>query len=78
MINNSVSGLEICPKCRKGHLYPVVTDSASTKPKGIRDYQCAICGHKQIGTRQTQYVNVKNKKIPRLTKAKKIKGRKRK
>jgi hypothetical protein len=49
-----VSGLELCPKCKKGHLYPVVTASASAEPKvqfketgGIRDYEYDICGHKQ-------------------------------
>lgn len=30
-INYSVSGLELCPKCKKGHLYPVVTASAEAK-----------------------------------------------
>ena len=35
-INYSVSGLELCPKCKKGHLYPAVTAyaSASAEPKG--------------------------------------------
>src|SRR5678815_4790303 len=60
-INNFVSGLELCPKFKKGHLYPVVTTSASAGPKGqfketgsIRDYECAICGYKQKAAKQTQ------------------------
>ena len=80
MINNSVSELELCPKCKKGHLYPVVTTSVSTEPKGqfretgsIRDYECAICGHKQKAAKQTQNVDVKDKASARVIKAKKTK-----
>jgi hypothetical protein len=75
-----VSGLELCPKCKKGHLYPVVTTSVSTEPKGqiretgsIRDYECAICGHKQKAAKQTQNVDVKDKVSARMIKAKKTK-----
>ena len=75
-----MSGLELCPKCKKGHLYPVVTTSVSTEPKGqiretgsIRDYECAICGHKQKAAKQTQNVDVKNKVSARMIKAKKTK-----
>ena len=65
-----MSGLELCPKCKKGHLYPVVTAyaSASAEPKdqfketgGIRDYECDICGHKQKAAKLRQNVDVKNK-----------------
>jgi Zn ribbon nucleic-acid-binding protein len=62
-----VSGLELCPKCKIGHLYPLVTTRVSTEPKyqfretGIRDYECDICGHKQKGLKQTQKVDVKDK-----------------
>jgi hypothetical protein len=28
-----MSGLELCPKCKTGHLYPVVTTRLSTEPK---------------------------------------------
>ena len=75
-----MSGLELCPKCKKGHLYPVVTTSVSTEPKGqiretgsIRDYECAICGHKQKAAKQTQNVDVKDKVSARMIKAKKTK-----
>ena len=77
-----MSGLELCPKCKKGHLYPVVTASASTsaEPKGqfketggIRDYVCDICGHKQKAAKQRQNVDVKDKVSARMIKAKKTK-----
>jgi len=75
-----VSGLESCPKCKKGHLYPVVTTRVSTEPKGqfretgsIRDYECDICGHKQKAAKQTQNVDVKDKVSARVIKAKKTK-----
>lgn len=62
-----VSGLELCPKCKKGHLYPVVTASVSTEPKGqfketdgIRDYECDLCGHRQKAAKQSQNVYVKD------------------
>ncbi|MDW3644980.1 MAG: hypothetical protein QN819_09135, partial [Nitrososphaeraceae archaeon] len=64
-----MSGLELCPKCKKGHLYPVVTAyaSASAEPKrqfketgGVRDYECDICGHKQKATKLRQNVDVKD------------------
>lgn len=73
-------GLELCPKCKKGHLYPVVTASASAEPKvqfketgGIRDYECDICGHKQKAAKQRQNVDVKDKVSARVIKAKKTK-----
>jgi hypothetical protein len=75
-----VSGLESCPKCKKGHLYPVVTTRVSTEPKdqfretgSIRDYECDICGHKQKAAKQTQNVDVKDKVSARVIKAKKTK-----
>ena len=75
-----MSGLELCPKCKKGHLYPVVTTSVSTEPKAqfretgsIRDYECAICGHKQKAAKQTQNVDKKDKVSARMIKAKKTK-----
>ncbi len=62
-----MSGLELCPKCKKGHLYPVVTASANAEPKGqfketggIRDYECDICGPKQKGAKQKAHRGVKN------------------
>jgi hypothetical protein len=77
-----VSGLELCPKCKKGHLYPVVTARVSTEPKGqhretssIRDYQCDICGHKQKPGKKTQSVDVKDKLSARVIKAKKTKAK---
>lgn len=75
-----MSGLELCPKCKKGHLYPVVTASASTEPKAqfketgsIRDYECAICGYKQKAAKQTQNVDVKDKVSASVKKTKKPK-----
>jgi hypothetical protein len=75
-----VSALESCPKCKKGHLYPVVTTRVSTEPKdqfretgSIRDYECDICGHKQKAAKQTQNVDVKDKVSARVIKAKKTK-----
>ena len=75
-----MSGLELCPKCKKGHLYPVVTASTSAEPKGqfretgsIREYECAICGHKQKAAKQTQKVAVKDRVSARVTKTKKTK-----
>lgn len=72
--------MELCPKCKKGHLYPVVTTRVSTEPKGqfretasIRDYECDICGHKQKAAKQTQNVDVKDKISARVIKAKKTK-----
>jgi len=80
MIDNSVSGLELCPKCKKGHLYPVVTASASAEPKGqfketggIRDYECDICGHKQKAAKQRQNVDAKEKVSATVKKTKKTK-----
>jgi hypothetical protein len=77
-----VSGLELCPKCKKGHLYPVVTTRVSAEPKGqyretgsIRDYECDICGHKQKATKKTQSVDVKHKVSARVIKAKKTKAK---
>jgi hypothetical protein len=62
--NNSVYGLELCPKCKKGHLYPLVTGTDSAGPKDqfreagiIREYGCDICGYKQKGVKQTQIKN---------------------
>jgi len=74
-----VSGLELCPKCRMGHLYPVVTTRVSAEPKdqfretGIRDYECDICGHKQKGLKQTHKVDVKDEVSAGVIKAKKTK-----
>jgi hypothetical protein len=82
LLNNSMYGLELCPKCKKGHLYPVVTASASGEPKGqfretgsIRDYQCAICGYKRkAAAKQKQNVDVKDKVSARVHKTKKAKN----
>lgn len=59
-----MSGLELCPKCKKGHLYPVVTASPGTETKGqfrdtgnTRDYECAICGYKQKGPKPVEKKN---------------------
>jgi hypothetical protein len=75
-----VSGLELCPKCKKGYLYPVVTARVREEPKGqyseassIRDYQCDICGHKQNPRKKTQTVDVKDNLSIRVIKAKKAK-----
>ena len=78
MINNSVSELELCPKCKKGHLYPVVTASAEPKGQfketgGISDYECDICGHKQKAAKQRQNVDVKDKVSASVKKTKKLK-----
>ena len=78
-----MSGLELCPKCKKGHLYPVVTASASGEPKGqfsetgsIRDYQCAICGYKQkAAAKQKQNVDVRDKVSAGVHKTKKAKNK---
>ncbi len=76
-----MSGLELCPKCKKGHLYPVVTSSVGAEPIGqhseteSRDYECAICGHKQTGLKQAQHVNEKGEVSTRVTKAKKTKAK---
>jgi hypothetical protein len=77
-----VSGLELCPKCKKGHLYPVVTSSVGAEPirqhseTESRDYECAICGHKQTGLKQAQYVNEKGEVSTIVKKAKKTKAKK--
>lgn len=74
-----MSGLELCPKCKTGHLYPVVTTRVSTEPKdqfretGIRDYKCDICGYNQKGAKQTQILDIKDKISARVTRAKKTK-----
>jgi hypothetical protein len=73
-----VYGLELCPKCKKGHLYPVVTASAEPKVQfketgGIRDYECDICGHKQKAAKQRQNVDVKDKVSVSVKKTKKPK-----
>ncbi|MDW0299591.1 MAG: hypothetical protein QN649_02960 [Nitrososphaeraceae archaeon] len=77
-----MSGLELCPKCKKGHLYPVVTAyaSASAEPKrqfketgGVRDYECDICGHKQKATKLRQNVDVKDEASASVKKTKKPK-----
>ena len=81
LLNNSMSGLELCPKCKKGHLYPVVTASGSVEPKdqfretgGIRDYQCAICGYKQkAAAKQKQNVDVRDMVSAGVHKTKKAK-----
>lgn len=78
-----MSGLKLCPKCKKGHLYPVVTASGSVVPKGqfretgsIRDYQCAICGYKRkAAAKQKQNVDVKGKVSVRVHKTKKAKNK---
>jgi hypothetical protein len=74
--------LELCPKCKKGYLYPVVTARVSTEPIGQyretnsnRDYQCDICGHKQKPAKQTQNVDVKDKVSARVIKTKKAKAK---
>ena len=78
VLNNSMSGLELCPKCKKGHLYPVVTASISdskgqfTSTGNPRDYQCAICGYKKKPAR-TQNMEVKDKVSARVRKVKKAK-----
>ena len=81
MLNNSMSGLELCPKCKKGHLYPVVTASTSdakgqfTSTGNPRDYQCAICGYKKKPAR-TQNVEVKEKVSARVHRVRKVKKQK--
>jgi hypothetical protein len=77
-----VSGLELCPKCKKGHLYPVVTTRVSAEPKGqyretgsIRDYECDICGHKQKAAKKAQTVDVKHKVSARVMKPEKPKAK---
>ena len=83
LLNNSMSGLKLCPKCKKGHLYPVVTASGSVVPKGqfretgsIRDYQCAICGYKQkAAAKQKQNVDVRDKVSAGVHKTKKAKNK---
>jgi|SRR4029078_10626306 len=79
MLINSMSGLELCPKCKKGHLYPVITASISdakgqfTSTGNPRDYQCAICGYKKPP--RTQNVKVKDKVSARVRKVKKAKNK---
>lgn len=58
----------------------MVTASPSAEPKGqfketgsIRDYECAICGHKQKAAKQTQNVGVKDKVSASVKKTKKPK-----
>ena len=75
-------GLELCPKCKKGHLYPVVTASASAEPKGhfketggIREYGCDICGYKLNAAKQRQNVYVKDKVSASVKKTKKPKAK---
>jgi len=77
-----VSGLELCPKCKKGHLYPVVTASTSPEQKGqfnetggIRDYECDICGHRQKGLKQSQNLDVKDNVSASVKKTKKAKAK---
>lgn len=72
-------GLELCPKCKKGHLYPLVTgsDNAGTKDQFretgiIREHGCDICGYKQKGEKQTQ---IKHKVSATLKKTKKTKAK---
>ena len=80
MLINSMSGLELCPKCKKGHLYPVITASISdakgqfTSTGNPRDYQCAICGYTKKPAR-TQNVEVKDKVSARVRKVKKAKNK---
>jgi DNA-directed RNA polymerase subunit M/transcription elongation factor TFIIS len=74
---NMSENLELCPECKEGHLYPVVTARVSAEAKGIRNYECAICGHKQIGAKQTQNVDVKDKASATVIKAKKQKQKQR-
>ncbi|HEY6949809.1 MAG TPA: hypothetical protein VI146_04295 [Nitrososphaeraceae archaeon] len=75
-----MSGLELCPKCKKGHLYPVVTANISDAKGQIRstgyprDYQCAICGYKKKPAR-AQNVEVKDKVSTRVHKVKKAKNK---
>lgn len=74
-----MSGLELCPKCKKGHLYPVVTASAEPKDQfeetgGIREYGCDICGYKQKSAKQRKNVDLKDNKVSvRVKKTKKSK-----
>lgn len=77
-----MSGLELCPKCKKGYLYPVVTARVSAEPIGqygktssIRDYQCDICGHKQKPGKKTQSVGIKDNLSARVIKTKKRKAK---
>lgn len=77
-----MSGLELSPKCKKGHLYPVVTASVSAEPKGqfketvgIREYGCDICGYKQKVAKQRQNGDVKDKVSARVKKTKKAKAK---
>ena len=82
MLNNSMSGLELCPKCKKGHLYPVETASISdskgqfTSTGNPRDYQCAICGYKKKPARTQN--EVKEKVIARVRRVRKVKKTKNK
>ena len=77
-----MSGLKLCPKCKRGHLYPVVTAYASASAElkgqfketgGIREYGCDICGYKQKAAKQWQNVDVKDKVSTRVKKTKKPK-----
>ena len=72
-----MSGLELCPKCKWGHLYPAVTSSLSTESQfnGIREYECAICAYKQRRTKQMQKVHIENKVRGRVNKSKKTKAK---
>ena len=70
-------GLELCPKCKKGHLYPLVTgrDTAGTKDQFrengiIREYGCDICGYKQKGEKQTQIKHKVSAKVKKTEKTK--------
>lgn len=77
-----MSGLELSPKCKKGHPYPVVTASVSAELKGqfketvgIREYGCDICGYKQKVAKQRQNGEVKDKVSARVKKTKKVKAK---
>jgi hypothetical protein len=60
----------------------VVTSSVGAEPirqhseTESRDYECAICGHKQTGLKQAQYVNEKGEVSTRVKKAKKPNAKK--
>jgi hypothetical protein len=56
---------ELCPKCKKGHLYPEGKRGIDWDPKNkfretarAIDLLCDICGHKQKARKQTEYVPI--------------------
>ena len=55
--------LELCPKCKEGHLRPIGKDSVSGESKGefrqrssTRELKCDKCGHRQVNVGLNEFV----------------------